>query len=108
MTGPGMDHWSTSQSQNRISRFRICPCAETYCTRSLVSSASKPNVDRDEFVSFFRVTLCFGYSVAVCEIFWMKHTPGFLAIVNDAKTRVKEWDFREVKKRLDAGEKFTL
>jgi len=38
----------------------------------------------------------------------MKHTPAFLAIVNDAKTRVKEWDFREVKKRLDAGETFTL
>ncbi|MBZ5698616.1 MAG: sulfurtransferase [Acidobacteriia bacterium] len=38
----------------------------------------------------------------------MKHSPGFLAIVNDAKTRVKEWDFREVKKRLDAGEKITL
>ena len=38
----------------------------------------------------------------------MKHAPGFLAIVNDAKTRVKELDFREVKKRLDAGEKFTL
>jgi rhodanese-related sulfurtransferase len=38
----------------------------------------------------------------------MKHAPGFLAIVNDAKTRVKEWDFREVKQRLDAGEKFTL
>jgi rhodanese-related sulfurtransferase len=38
----------------------------------------------------------------------MKHAPGFLAIVNDAKTRVKEWDFREVKRQLDAGEKFTL
>src|ERR1700733_2736889 len=38
----------------------------------------------------------------------MKHAPGFLAIVNDAKTRVKEWDFREVKRRLDTGEKFTL
>jgi rhodanese-related sulfurtransferase len=38
----------------------------------------------------------------------MKHAPGFLAIVNDAKNRVKEWDFREVKKRLDAGEKITL
>ncbi len=34
----------------------------------------------------------------------MKHAPAFLAIVNDAKTRVKELDFREVKKRLDAGE----
>src|SRR5258708_15685546 len=38
----------------------------------------------------------------------MKHAPGFLAIVNDAKTRVKELNFREVKQRLDAGEKFTL
>ncbi len=38
----------------------------------------------------------------------MKHTTGFLAIVNDAKSRVKEWDFRDVKKRLDAGEEFTL
>src|SRR6202047_2099074 len=38
----------------------------------------------------------------------MKHSPGFEAIVNDAKTRVKELDFREVKRRLDAGESFTL
>ena len=38
----------------------------------------------------------------------MNHTPGFLALVQDAKSRVKEQDFREVKKRLDAGEKFTL
>src|SRR6201988_1682091 len=38
----------------------------------------------------------------------MKHAPGFLAIVNDAKTRVKQWSFSEVKQRLDAGEKFTL
>jgi len=38
----------------------------------------------------------------------MKHSAGFLAIVNDAKKRVKEWDFKEVKRRLDAGEKFTL
>ena len=38
----------------------------------------------------------------------MKHTPGFLAIVNDAKSRVKELGFREVKQKLDAGEKFTL
>ena len=38
----------------------------------------------------------------------MNHAPGFLAIVNDAKKRVKEWGFRDVKKRLDAGEKFTL
>jgi len=38
----------------------------------------------------------------------MNHTPGFLAFVQDAKSRVKEQNFREVKKRLDAGEKFTL
>ena len=38
----------------------------------------------------------------------MKHSPGFLALVQDAKGRVKEWDFREVKKRLDAREEFTL
>jgi len=38
----------------------------------------------------------------------MKHSQGFLALVNDAKRRVKEWEFTEVKRRLDAGEKFTL
>jgi rhodanese-related sulfurtransferase len=38
----------------------------------------------------------------------MKHASGFRAIVNDAKKRVKESDFREIKQRLDAGEKFTL
>ncbi|HKW87470.1 MAG TPA: rhodanese-like domain-containing protein [Candidatus Acidoferrales bacterium] len=36
------------------------------------------------------------------------HEPGFLAIVNDAKKRVKEADYREIKKRLDAGEKMIL
>jgi rhodanese-related sulfurtransferase len=38
----------------------------------------------------------------------MKHAPGFLAIVNEAKSRVKELSFREVKQRLDVGEKLTL
>src|SRR5260370_33829564 len=38
----------------------------------------------------------------------MKHASGFLAIVNDAKTRGKEMHFREVKRRIDAGEKLTL
>src|SRR6202049_5218546 len=38
----------------------------------------------------------------------MKHASGFLAIVNDAKTRVKECDFREVKRRMDTGEKLIL
>ena len=36
------------------------------------------------------------------------HEPGFLAIVNDARKRVKEADYREIKKRLDAGEKMIL
>ena len=36
------------------------------------------------------------------------HAAGFLAIVNDAKTRVKEADFRDIKKRIDAGEKMIL
>jgi rhodanese-related sulfurtransferase len=38
----------------------------------------------------------------------MKHTQGFLDIVSDAKTRVKEMNFQEVKQKVDAGEKFTL
>jgi len=38
----------------------------------------------------------------------MKHAPGFLAIVNDAKTRIKETNVADVKKRMDAGEKFHL
>ena len=37
-----------------------------------------------------------------------KHAPGFLKIVQDAKTRVKECTVAEVKRRLDAGEVFTL
>jgi rhodanese-related sulfurtransferase len=38
----------------------------------------------------------------------MKHAPGFLAIVNDAKSRIKETNVAAVKKRMDAGEKFHL
>jgi len=38
----------------------------------------------------------------------MQHSPGFLAIVNDAKTRVRECTLDDVKARLDRGEKFTL
>jgi len=37
-----------------------------------------------------------------------QHSEGFLKIVADAKKHVKEWDFREVKKKMDAGEKFLL
>jgi rhodanese-related sulfurtransferase len=38
----------------------------------------------------------------------MQHATGFLALVNDAKSRVKETNVAEVKKRMDAGEKLTL
>ena len=36
------------------------------------------------------------------------HTPRFLAIVDDAKKRVKELSVAEVKEKLDRGEKFHL
>jgi rhodanese-related sulfurtransferase len=36
------------------------------------------------------------------------HSEEFLKLVKDAKTRVREEDYRETKKRLDAGEKFVL
>ena len=38
----------------------------------------------------------------------MVHSPQFLKLVNDAKTRVKETNVAEVKKQIDAGEKFLL
>ena len=38
----------------------------------------------------------------------MRHSPGFLKLVEDAKSRVKEADFRDVKRRIDAREKLTL
>ena len=37
-----------------------------------------------------------------------KHAPGFLKIVDDAKTRVRECGVEDVKRRRDAGEKFLL
>ena len=37
-----------------------------------------------------------------------QHAPGFLKLVTDAKTRVRETTVDEVKARLDRGEKFTL
>jgi rhodanese-related sulfurtransferase len=36
------------------------------------------------------------------------HSAQFLKLVQDAKTRVKETDVADVKKRMDAGEKFIL
>lgn len=38
----------------------------------------------------------------------MAHAPGFMKLVNDAKSRIREWNVQETKKRLDAGEKFIL
>ena len=38
----------------------------------------------------------------------MQHSEGFLKLVQDAKSRVKQTDYREIKKRLDAGDKFIL
>jgi rhodanese-related sulfurtransferase len=37
-----------------------------------------------------------------------QHPPRFLKIVDDAKTRVRETNVEEVKKRLDRGDKFIL
>ena len=38
----------------------------------------------------------------------MKHSPAFLKLVEDSKSRVRQTDIREVKRRLDAGDKFHL
>ena len=38
----------------------------------------------------------------------MQHSPRFLKIVNDAKSRIQETNVDEVKRKLDGGEKFVL
>jgi rhodanese-related sulfurtransferase len=38
----------------------------------------------------------------------MQHSPEFLKLVNDAKTRVRETDVQATKQRLDRGERFFL
>jgi rhodanese-related sulfurtransferase len=38
----------------------------------------------------------------------MQHSPRFLKIVEDAKSRIRETNIDEVKERLDSGEKFVL
>jgi rhodanese-related sulfurtransferase len=38
----------------------------------------------------------------------MQHSEGFLKLVHDAKSRVKEVDYKEIKKRIDSGEKLIL
>lgn len=37
-----------------------------------------------------------------------QHPPRFLKIVDDARTRIRETDVDEVKKRMDRGDKFLL
>jgi len=37
-----------------------------------------------------------------------QHPPRFLKIVDDAKTRVRETNVNEIKKRMDKGDKFLL
>ena len=37
-----------------------------------------------------------------------QHPPGFLKIVDDAKTRIRETNVPEVKKRMDRGDKFLI
>ncbi len=37
-----------------------------------------------------------------------QHSPGFLKIVTDAKSRVRELSVEDVKRKLDAGERLTL
>jgi rhodanese-related sulfurtransferase len=38
----------------------------------------------------------------------MAHAPRFLQLVNESKSRIKQTNVQEVKRRLDAGEKFVL
>lgn len=38
----------------------------------------------------------------------MHHAPGFLKLVEDSKKRIRETDIHEIKRRLDASEKFHL
>jgi len=38
----------------------------------------------------------------------MKHSEGFLKLVNEARSRIRETNVAEVRRRRDAGEKFTL
>lgn len=38
----------------------------------------------------------------------MQHSTGFLALVQDAKSRIRETNVHEVKQWIDAGEKFHL
>lgn len=38
----------------------------------------------------------------------MAHAPQFLKLVNESKSRIKQTNVQDVKRRMDAGEKFVL
>ncbi len=38
----------------------------------------------------------------------MAHAPQFLKLVNESKSRIKQTNVQDVKRRIDAGEKFVL
>lgn len=38
----------------------------------------------------------------------MKHSESFLRLVNEARSRIRETNVAEIKRRLDSGEKFAL
>ena len=38
----------------------------------------------------------------------MRHSPGFLKLVEDAKSRIQQADFQDIKRRMDSREKLTL
>jgi rhodanese-related sulfurtransferase len=66
-----------------------------------------PRLNFRKLAAFSAVIFCHSLFHGHREVF-MKHAPGFLALVNEAKTRVRELGFNEVKQRLDAGQNFTL
>ena len=37
-----------------------------------------------------------------------RHSPGFLKVVNDAKSHIRETDVEQIKRRFDAGDRFHL
>jgi rhodanese-related sulfurtransferase len=59
-----------------------------------------------------RVSECSAFVVRVSDLeaypVAHQHSPAFLSIVQDAKSRVKECTVEDVKARLDRGERFTL
>jgi len=56
-----------------------------------------------------RVCVILGFHPNPCgKEFSMAHAPQFLRLVNEAKKKVKETNVSDVKRRIEAGEKFLL